>query len=280
MKKFVCGVLGIFIIILYAQPPKKLSNGWVGGPVIPPKCSSGVSPTFYEWVNYQLYDCLHDSYVIRSNSGVPGPQGPIGPQGPQGVQGAQGPQGPTGPQGSAGVSVTWTGTWSNTRTYNTNEGVSFGTASYVSLVGGNTGNQPDISPTQWQIIATQGATGPAGATGATGPQGPQGPQGPMGATGATGPSGTVTTQSQPTRTLGTIYHNTSGKVIFVSIVVLISNNATFALCDTVTPPVITVGTLQMVGGGQGTLTFVVPNNYYYEVPTSVGAVLQHWTEWN
>jgi len=83
-------------------------------------------------------------------------------------------------------------------TYAADDGVSFGGASYISLVAGNVGNQPDTSPTQWGLLAAQGATGPTGATGsigvtgatgATGIQGPTGPTGPTGATGATGSTG-------------------------------------------------------------------------------------------
>ena len=50
-------------------------------------------------------------------------------------------------------------------------------SSYVSLTNGNIGNQPNTSPTQWALLAQQGATG---ATGPAGPAGPQGPQGPAG----------------------------------------------------------------------------------------------------
>jgi hypothetical protein len=124
--------------------------------------------------------------------GTTGPTGPTGPTGtagtngaagPTGPTGGTGPTGPTGPTGTAGVSVNWTGTYDAGTTYALDDGVSYGTASYVSLHDTNTGNQPDTSPSDWQIIAAQGATG------STGPTGPAGPTGPTGITGSTGPTG-------------------------------------------------------------------------------------------
>ena len=85
-----------------------------------------------------------------------------------------GQQGPAGP-----IGVNWrddinSGTWVNTATYAIRDGVLYNGTSYRSLVGSNTGNQPDTSPASWEIIAQQGVTGSAGATGATGATGPAG----------------------------------------------------------------------------------------------------------
>ena len=134
-----------------------------------------------------------------------GAQGATGPQGPQGTTGATGAQGPQGPQGSAGATgaqgptgpagLTWQSAWSTTTTYNLDDAVSFGGASYISLIASNVGHEPDKSPSAWSLLAqagAQGATGPQGpqgATGATGAQGPAGPQGATGSTGAQGPAG-------------------------------------------------------------------------------------------
>ena len=62
----------------------------------------------------------------------------------------------------------------------------------------NTGQEPDISPTYWAVLAATGvtgATGPQGPTGATGAEGTTGAAGVTGATGATGPPGTYTVVS-------------------------------------------------------------------------------------
>ena len=127
-----------------------------------------------------------------------GPAGPQGPQGPQGAQGPQGPAGATGAQGPAGGAgpagatgpqgppVSFKGTWASGLTYATGDAVYHSGSSYISLAGNNLGHQPDSSPSQWALLAQQGA---AGATGATGAQGLQGPAGATGATGATGPQG-------------------------------------------------------------------------------------------
>lgn len=86
----------------------------------------------------------------------------------------------------------WKGAWSSGTPYAIGDAVSFNGSSYISLTNANTGNPPDTSPENWDLIAQRGATGTTGATGATGdqgPMGPQGPAGPPGATGATGPEG-------------------------------------------------------------------------------------------
>ncbi len=61
--------------------------------------------------------------------------------------------------------------------------MSFNGSTYVSLVAGNVGNTPSLSPVQWAVLAAQGPAGPVGA------QGPAGAPGAAGATGATGPAG-------------------------------------------------------------------------------------------
>jgi hypothetical protein len=73
--------------------------------------------------------------------------------------------------------------------YNLGDSVALNGSSYVSIVSGNIGHSPDVSPTQWQVLALAGATGPTGTTGATGTTGPAGVTGVTGATGATGATG-------------------------------------------------------------------------------------------
>jgi Collagen triple helix repeat (20 copies) len=125
--------------------------------------------------------------------------GGVGPAGPQGAAGSQGLTGPAGPQGLPGVAgavgatgpqgppvANYTGNYSSTTNYALNDAVSFGGSTYISLVGGNHGNAPNVSPGQWAVLAAQGIAGPAGAAGTAGATGAAGQ---AGATGATGPQG-------------------------------------------------------------------------------------------
>jgi hypothetical protein len=112
------------------------------------------------------------------SQGLTGALGPLGGAGPQGVQGATGPQGPS--------VANYTGNYVATTNYGLHDAVSFGGSTYISLVAGNAGNTPSLSPVQWALLAAQGATGLAGATG---PVGPSGAAGATGGDGATGPQG-------------------------------------------------------------------------------------------
>jgi Collagen triple helix repeat (20 copies) len=132
----------------------------------------------------------------RGAQGLQGIAGQSGAQGLTGATGAQGLSGPAGPQGVPGpVGLAFKGAYASTVNYGLADGVSYKGAGYVSLVAGNQGNTPDLSPAQWAVFAAAGetgATGPAGVAGAqgvAGPVGPQGPQGVAGAAGATGPQG-------------------------------------------------------------------------------------------
>jgi hypothetical protein len=129
--------------------------------------------------------------------GPAGPDGATGARGPQGTAGAQGPAGPLGPQGPAGsngLSITWRGSWIAATSYALNDAVSFGGSGYIAT-GASTGAEPDVSASDWNLLAQVGATGPTGPqgptgnTGAIGVQGLQGAAGPAGATGSMGPIG-------------------------------------------------------------------------------------------
>jgi len=141
-------------------------------------------------------------------AGLRGSTGATGSAGPMGSQGATGPTGPQGPNGAQGPpGLTWMSTWVSTTAYNKNSAVNYNGASYSSLISNNLNNEPDISPSDWRVLAKPGAvgaTGPKGAAGATGaagasgdtgaqgrtgPTGAKGPTGPMGLTGDTGPAG-------------------------------------------------------------------------------------------
>jgi len=118
-------------------------------------------------------------------AGAAGPQGLTGAQGAQGVAGPQGIQGATGPQGPSVAN--YTGNYVATVNYGLHDAVSFNGSTYISLVAGNLGNTPSLSPAQWALLAAQGVAGPAGATGAAGTAGAAGVTGAAGATGPQGP---------------------------------------------------------------------------------------------
>jgi hypothetical protein len=104
---------------------------------------------------------------------------PPGPQGPQGIQGPTGPQGVPGPVGPAGLN--WQGAWSALGTYVVDDAVGYNGASWFCIANvGPSATPPDTDPTNWALLASQGATGATGATGAQGPTGPQGPAGTPG----------------------------------------------------------------------------------------------------
>lgn len=93
------------------------------------------------------------------NTSVPGPQGPQGPIGPQGVAGPVGPAG-----------LNWQGTWSAASAYVIDDAVGYGGASWFCIANvGPSVTTPDLDPTKWALLASQGSPG------ATGPQGIAGP---------------------------------------------------------------------------------------------------------
>jgi Collagen triple helix repeat (20 copies) len=95
-----------------------------------------VSPTFW---------------ALLSQAGIPGTPGATGPQGPAGAPGT--------------VGVTFRGPWVTTTAYLVNDVVVFGGGTYLATTS-SLGSEPDVSPTQWAVLAQNGvagATGPAGA---------------------------------------------------------------------------------------------------------------------
>src|SRR5216684_1233102 len=182
-----------------------LVQGWVASP----GSNNGISlsPSTTTPATFVLFDSKendqtgHQPRLEITLAGPQGPQGLTGTTGAQGIQGLSGATGATGPQGLTGLTgvvgaqglqgppATFKGAWSNATTYATGDAVSFNGSSYVSLVNPNLGNQPDINPSQWALLAQQGIAGAIGATGATGAQGPIGLTGATGATGVTGATG-------------------------------------------------------------------------------------------
>lgn len=93
--------------------------------------------------------------------------GPVGAQGPQGPQGVAGPVGPAG--------LNWQGAWSAAGTYVIDDAVGYGGASWFCIANvGPSATTPDLDPTKWALLASQGSPG------AQGPQGIQGAQGVSG----------------------------------------------------------------------------------------------------
>ncbi len=85
----------------------------------------------------------------------------------------------------------WKDVWDSGTTYKLNDAVSLGGTSYLSLVDSNLNNDPETSPSEWAILALEGADGATGADGANGVTGPTGADGANGATGPTGDPGTA-----------------------------------------------------------------------------------------
>lgn len=113
--------------------------------------------------------------------GPDGPQGAQGVPGPQGTAGTPGAEGPAGTPGPAGLIPR--GTWDNATPYVANDLVTYNGSSYAALAG-STNNNPETSPTKWQLLSARGPAGVDGGQGIQGPTGAEGPQGPIGPPGA------------------------------------------------------------------------------------------------
>lgn len=99
---------------------------------------------------------------FAASIGTTGPTGPQGPQGPIGPQGVPGPVGPAG--------LNWQGSWSAAGLYVVDDAVGYGGASWfcINPVGPSV-TTPDADPTNWALLASQGAVGPQGPQGIAGP---------------------------------------------------------------------------------------------------------------
>jgi len=135
---------------------------------------------------------------VQGVSGPAGVQGPIGLTGPTGVQGPLGPVGPTGAAGIQGVpgpvgpaGLNWQGSWISGNSYNIDDAVGYGGASYFCITATSGTTAPDLDLVNWALLASQGAAGAAGATGATGATGLIGASGPQGVPGPVGPAGLI-----------------------------------------------------------------------------------------
>jgi hypothetical protein len=106
----------------------------------------------------------------EGSSGAAGTQGPQGAAGVQGLPGTTGPQGPAGPAGSRGAN--WAGGWSALTRYQADDAVDHLGSSYVAVVAPVLGLAPPN--TDWQLVASKGATGDQGPQGLKGDKGDQG----------------------------------------------------------------------------------------------------------
>jgi collagen type VII alpha len=123
--------------------------------------------------------------------GQTGATGAVGSTGAAGLAGATGATGVAGTNGATGaMGMSWQGVWASATNYGANAAVSYGGASYVSLVS-NFGQTPGLSPASWSLLAASGTAGAVGATGATGVQGSTGVQGASGAAGVAGATGAI-----------------------------------------------------------------------------------------
>lgn len=98
----------------------------------------------------------------------------------------------------------------------------------------------------------------------------------------------VSSQSQPTRAIGTIYQNTTGKTVFVtaSIELALASSIEVLSDSSATPSTVIAeaGLALTVASLAGTITvsvtFIVLNENYYEITASGTATLEKWTEYS
>ena len=90
-------------------------------------------------------------------------------------------------------------------------------------------------------------------------------------------TGGVTIQTDVTgsRTIGSVYHNTTGKMMLVTVTCNLPSAAMTAFSDATASPSQVLGAVAANASPGGCLTFVVLNNNYYKV---TGGTLVHWIE--
>ena len=104
------------------------------------------------------------SWSVFAQAGSIGPQGPVGVSGNrgqqglqgatgiQGIEGPQGIQGPAGAPGATGQGLTWRNTYDAAITYNAYDCVSFHNSAYICITDDVSGQEPDTSPTAWNVL--------------------------------------------------------------------------------------------------------------------------------
>jgi len=96
--------------------------------------------------------------------------------------------------------------------------------------------------------------------------------------------------SEPTRSLGNTYRNTSGKIRIVTIQIHSATDSAgyiWVYCDSSPSPTTKIGVIgvgiEETGGmypPYQAITFVVPPNYYYKAVADDYPVLDDWHEWD
>ncbi len=151
------------------------------GPAGPAGSGTGLNyqGTYASTTNYALGDVVvfqgasYLSLIAANHGNTPGLN-----QAQWGLLAAAGANGSGGSSGSTTVAVAYRGVYASTTNYALNDIVLYGASSYISLIAGNDGNTPALSPTDWGLLAEGGTgIGPAGPAGPAGPTGPQGPPG-------------------------------------------------------------------------------------------------------
>ncbi|KKN37950.1 hypothetical protein LCGC14_0758370 [marine sediment metagenome] len=98
-------------------------------------------------------------------------------------------------------------------------------------------------------------------------------------------AGLPNSASTPSRAIDTIYQNTTGNPILVSVVIFLdgaTNERASIKIGSASPPTTVVGQARKVGGGvsQNTHTFLVPDNWFYEVLTVTSTpTISNWVEY-
>jgi len=91
------------------------------------------------------------------------------------------------------------------------------------------------------------------------------------------------THSEPSRALDTIYHNTTGKIKFVTLQVFCSGTESVKIfVGSATPPTTFLGYISTNGDIVNLMaTFPVLPDYYYKAEIFAGApTIQEWHEWD
>ena len=115
---------------------------------------------------------------------------------------------PQGDPGLQGPPINFKGAYNPATTYVIGDAVSFAGSSWISIVNANTNHQPDVSPSQWGLLASKGDIGLQGIQGLTGATGATGAAstvpGPAGAPGAAGTAATITVGTTTTGASGSL----------------------------------------------------------------------------
>ena len=135
-------------------PPVSFLGGWLAGTSYGVGSVVGFGGSSYVALTANVGrepDLSPTFWAVLSQAGTPGAAGATGAQGPAGAPGT--------------VGVTYRGTWVAATAYHANDVVVFNGATYLGATT-SLGSEPDVSPTQWAVLAVNGAVGATGPSGA------------------------------------------------------------------------------------------------------------------